>query len=256
MKIMTCNIRYFGADDGEDGWVHRRDFCAQVIRARKPQVICFQEMWREQFDELVPAFPEFATFGMIDEPLGRHPVNSIFFRRDLFRCLSQGGFWLSETPHVTGSSSWDSACVRLANWVRLEEKGSGKEFRVVNTHLDHVSQPAREGQARLIGEDAAAYPDEYPQFLTGDMNCDAGNRAISIFGEAGWRDMYAAVHGAADPGFTYHGFRGPAFESKVGKMDWVFARGQVWVVNAEIVTDARDGRFPSDHYFVTAEVEL
>ncbi len=254
MKIMTCNIRYSGADDGENNWVYRKDFCTQVIRACDPQVICFQEMWREQFNELALAFPEFATFGVVDEPLGHHPVNSIFFRSDLFRCLSQGGFWLSETPHVTGSSSWESACVRLANWVRLEERASGREFRVVNTHLDHVSQMAREGQARLIGEDAAAYPDEYPQFLTGDMNCDSRNRAISIFEEAGWRDTYAEVHGTVDPGFTYHGFSGLYFGSKVGKMDWVFARGQVRVVDAAIATDTCDGRFPSDHYFVTAEV--
>jgi endonuclease/exonuclease/phosphatase family metal-dependent hydrolase len=255
MKIVTCNIRYFGASDGDDDWTHRRALCIDVIRARAPQVICFQEMWREQLEDLAPAFPEFARFGMVDEPTSRHPVNAIFYRNDRFRCLSQGGYWLSETPHITGSRSWDSACVRLANWVRLEEVDSGWDFRVINTHLDHVSQPARESQARLINQDAAAYPVDYPQFLTGDMNCDEGNRAIAIFREGGWWDTYEAVHGTADPGFTYHGFKGPGFESDIGKIDWVFARGTVSVVGAELVTDARGGHFPSDHYFVSAEVE-
>lgn len=256
MKIMTCNIRYLGGNDGEDGWEFRKEFCAEVIRSREPQLVCCQEVWREQFDDLSAALPEFASFGVVDEPLGRNPVNAVFYRRDLFRCISQGGYWLSETPHVTGSSSWESSCVRLANWVRLEEIASGKEFRMVNTHLDHVSQPAREGQARVICEDAAAYPDDYVQFLTGDMNCDATNRAIGIFAETGWRDSYETVHGTVDPGFTYHGFRGPAFESKIGKMDWVFVRGAVEVVGAEVIDDGRAGHFPSDHYFISAEVEL
>lgn len=256
MKIITCNIRCYGGNDGEDHWVHRKEFCVEVIRSRHPDIICLQEVWQEQFADLVPAFAEFSSFGIVDEPLGRHPVNIIFYRTDVFNCLSQGGYWLSETPHVTGSSSWDSACVRLANWVRLRHEQSGREFRIVNTHLDHVSQLARENQARVIGEDAAAYPPEYLQLLTGDMNCDAGNQAIRIFTEGGWRDSYEAIHGSADPGFTYHGFKGPAFESHTGKMDWIFVRGDANIAAADIVTDSRNGHFPSDHYFITAEVEL
>ena len=39
-------------------------------------------------------------------------------------------------------------------------------------------------------------------------------------------------------------------------MDWIFARGEVRTVDAAIVTDSVDGRFPSDHYFVSATVEV
>ncbi len=31
MKILTCNIRCFGANDGKDNWVHRSDLCGRVI---------------------------------------------------------------------------------------------------------------------------------------------------------------------------------------------------------------------------------
>ena len=122
MRILTCNIRYFGAKDGDNGWAHRKDLCARVIRSRHPDVICFQEMWAEQFADLAAAFEDFETFGMVDEPTGRHPMNAIFYRRDAFRRISSGGYWLSQTPHVPGSRSWDSVCVRLANWLRLEER--------------------------------------------------------------------------------------------------------------------------------------
>jgi len=256
MNILTCNIRYFGAKDGENAWPYRKELCAEVIRSRSPHVICFQEMWAEQFDDLAGAFGDFASFAMADEPTNRRPMNAIFYRRDAFRRVSAGGYWLSETPHVPGSRSWASACVRLANWVRLEDRATGAEFRVVNTHLDHVSQLARENQARLIVEDAAAYPDSYPQLLTGDMNCDRTNPAIAVFRAGGWADTYATIHGTEDPGHTFHAFQGPSHVSDIGKMDWVFRRGAVSVTAAEVIADAQDGRFPSDHYFVGATVTI
>jgi len=256
VNILTCNIRYFGAQDGANAWPLRKELCAEVIRSRSPHVICFQEMWGEQFDDLATALPEFATFAMADEPTGRRPMNAIFYRRDAFRRISAGGYWLSETPHVPGSSSWDSACVRLANWVRLEDRATGAEFRVVNTHLDHVSQLARENQARLIVEDAAAYGDSYPQLLTGDMNADYTNPAIAVIRRGGWNDTYAAIHRTEDPGYTYHAFQGPEFVSRIGKMDWIFARGAIAVTAAEVISNGRDGRFPSDHYFVAATIAI
>ena len=252
MKILTCNIRYFGANDGEDSWAYRKDLCARIIGAQSPDIICFQEMWAEQFADMTSALPEYRSYGMTDEPTGRHPVNCIFYSRDACTRIAAGGYWLSETPHVPGSKSWDSSCVRLANWIRLEDRATGREFRVINTHLDHVSQIAREHQAGRIVEDANAYPQDYPQMLTGDMNCDATNRAIGVFKAGGWIDTYGEVHETEDPGHTYHGFLGPEYDSSVGKMDWVLARGTVKVIDAEIIRDSLDGRFPSDHYFVSA----
>ena len=202
------------------------------------------------------ALPEYAHFGLADEAATDRPTNAIFYRRDRFDLVSPGGFWLSQTPHISGSSSWDSACVRLANWLRLKERSSGREFRIVNTHLDHISQPARANGARLICEDAAAYAADYPQLLTGDMNCDVQNEAIQTFLQGGWRDTYATMHGPDDPGHTYHAFKGPSYESEIGKMDWVFCRGTVQVVDAQIIDTHRDGRYPSDHYFITADVSI
>jgi endonuclease/exonuclease/phosphatase family metal-dependent hydrolase len=64
------------------------------------------------------------------------------------------------------------------------------------------------------------------------------------------------VHHVADPGHTFHGFKGPEHVSNTGKMDWVFCRGNIEVVDAEVVTDVHEGRFPSDHYFITADVRI
>ena len=256
MKILSCNIRCYGAEDGKNNWVNRKDLCVAVIEAQAPDVICFQEMWAEQFADISSSLTGFDWHAMVDEPVGRRPMNCIFYRPDRYRRISAGGFWLSETPHIAGSMSWDSACVRLANWIRLESRETGAEFRVVNTHLDHVSQVAREHQAKLIVEDAVAYPEAYAQVLAGDMNCDMANRAIETFKAGRWVDTYGTVHGAEDPGYTFHQFMGPEYSSAIGKMDWIFSRGQVKVIDAAVITDSLGGRFPSDHYFVSATLEV
>jgi len=255
MKIMTCNIRLSAADDGENSWAHRKEFCGQVIKAQAPDIICFQEMWTDQSAHMSSVLAEHEAYGMADELQGHNPVNSVFLRTDRFALISASGYWLSETPHIAGSRSWDSSCIRLANWVRLEEKSTGREFRVINTHLDHISQPARENQARTINADASAYPEDYPQILTGDMNCDCTNPAIDVFKAGGWRDTYGEVHGTEDPGHTFHTFRGPDFAGECGKMDWIFTRGSFGAKDAEVIRDTQDGRFPSDHYFVTAVID-
>ncbi|MBI4977547.1 MAG: endonuclease/exonuclease/phosphatase family protein [Spirochaetes bacterium] len=260
---MSCNIRYSGADDKENRWTNRKEICADIIRRQTPDIICFQEMWERQFIDLTGELPGYATYGIIEMSYGRNPTNCIFYRSDRFGVTSAAGYWLSETPHVPGSRSWGSDNVRLANWIRLRDRISGIEFRVVNTHIDHISQTARENQARLLCEDAAGYPDEFPQMLTGDMNSDALNPAIGLLLKNGWSDTYEQVHGTATPGFTYHGFKGPAYElgdttgkDYVDKMDWIFVRGAVNVQSAAIIKDAEGGRYPSDHYFISADVEL
>lgn len=258
MRVLSANIRYYGGNDGLNHWNYRKELCARVMLSRRPDIIGTQETSIEQFSDLRRLLPDYDAFGIVDTTTGRNPQNAIYYRRDAFELVSAGGYWLSETPHVTGSSSWESACVRLANWVRLVEKASGTDFRFVNTHLDHVSQKAREGQGRLVVEDAAAYPDDYPQVLTGDMNCGAANPVIAAFKEAGWRDTYELVHGSDGDGFTFHNFEGEALSShrELGRIDFVFARGHAAVHDAEIVRDAECGRYPSDHYFLLGEVSF
>ena len=255
MRIMSCNVRCEGAQDGPNDWVHRREFCVEVMRSREPDIICCQEVWETQVVDLRKGLEGYEWFGTIDEPQTRRPVNSIFYRPDRLELLSSGSYWLSQTPHVCGSRSWDSACVRLACWVRVVDTDSGRELRVVSTHLDHVSQAARENQAGVLNEDASAYPAEYPQLLAGDMNAEPDNPAIERFLGAGWRDTWEAAHGHPDTGGTFHSFQGTESPT-TPRIDWIFSRGALRATGAEVVRDHAEGRYPSDHYFITADVEV
>ena len=133
-------------------------------------------------EDLERGLPEFASFGFVGPEMDARQVgypgiakNPILYSRARYDLVAAGGFWLSETPHLPGSLSWDSARARHVNWVRLRDRASHRQFRVLNTHLDHQSQRAREEQIKMILAEAAFYPADFPQFLAGDFNAGAAN---------------------------------------------------------------------------------
>lgn len=264
IKILSCNVRVPLAEDEKsgDGWEARRQLCGDVIVNQHADVVCLQEARGHQVDELKRRLPAFDAVGMSLPVREIVQNNAIMYSRDRFELISSGGFWFSEQPHVAGSKGWNTASPRHANWARLRLRngaGAGEEFVVWNTHFDHKGQQAREQQARMMVEASAAFdPIGVPQILTGDMNAKLANRAIVTLKEGGWVDTYAALHGPADPGFTFHGFQGERRQAKGGgaKIDWIFTRGEVKPLAAEIIRDGRDGRYPSDHYFLSATLEL
>lgn len=257
MRVMTCNIRTSHAPDGENGWNYRGAFCMEVIRAREPSIFAMQEVSHVQFQDFQEAFPDYATYLLRDGSERDTPTNTIFYQRDAFELVSASGYWLSATPHIQGSRAWGSLYVRLANWMRLVERSSGRELRLINTHLDIAGDLARYRQALVIDQDAQAYPDDYPQILTGDMNAYPDSAAIQAYRSAGWQDAWEEVHGDVPAGFTYHGFNGPEFENPdMGRIDYVLLKGPLAASHVEVVRDHNlTGHYPSDHYFVVADVE-
>lgn len=262
-KILSCNVRVDMPQDNEagDGWQHRRELCTDVIQAQQADLIGLQEAQAMHLEDLKRRMPEYDSHALSYSLTRFYPANAILFRRVRYELISAGGFWLSETPHVAVSKSWDSANPRFVNWVDLKDRQSGKEFRYWNTHLDHVGHEARAKGAALIVQACEPFRKDLPQLLTGDMNADINHAAIKNLLAGGWRDTYRAVHGPDEPGFTFHGFKGPKYVPRTGdgtgrQIDWVFCRGVVKPLAAEIIRDGRNDRYPSDHYFVSATVAI
>lgn len=266
-KILCCNIRVALPEDEQAGfgWNTRKQICIDVMKAHKPDIICMQEVLEVQNEDLKKAFPRFFSYGFEGPEMdafkeGYHGIakNPIFFSKSRYELIAAGHYWLSETPLVAGSLSWDTARARNASWVRLKDKRTGKEFRVVNLHLDHKSQPAREKQVKVVLDEAAQYQPDFHQILTGDFNAGANNPVYSLVKSAGWKDTYTEVHGNAEPGYTVHQFQGENYEKKDKgkKIDFIFSKGNVRSVSSEILRDSKNGRYPSDHYFVAATLLL
>jgi endonuclease/exonuclease/phosphatase family metal-dependent hydrolase len=261
-KILTCNVRVDVPADAKhgDSWAERREICADIIQAQNADLIGLQEAQVQHVSYLKSRMPEYDSYALSDSVTIFHPVDTILFSRARYELISCGGFYLSETPHLIGSKGWDGAFPRLVNWVHLKERSTGKEFRYWNTHLDNKGQKAREHGSAMIVQASGVFPKELPQILSGDMNSHANNQSIKNYKDGGWLDTYSAVNGPEDPGFTAHGFRGaknppngPDGKPK-GRIDWIFCRGPVKPLASKIIKDSRNGHYPSDHYFLSAEV--
>lgn len=269
--LLSCNIRVALPEDEAtgNGWKARRELCLEVIRAQQPDLICCQEVLREQMDDLTRGLPEFAGFGFEGPEMDARKEgyqgiakNPIFYARERYELVTAGGFWLSETPHLPGSLSWESARARHVNWVRLRERASGRSFRVLNTHLDHKSQPAREAQMKMILAEAALYAPDFPQLLAGDLNAGAANAVLQLALDAGWSNTRTAAPGPPEEGNTTHEFLGPKYVPKTpgarkrGPIDHILTHGPVTTRAWKIIRDGRDGRYPSDHYFLAVKFTL
>ncbi|MDX1579587.1 MAG: endonuclease/exonuclease/phosphatase family protein, partial [Gemmatimonadota bacterium] len=253
---MSFNIRYGTARDGANAWPDRRELVFDVVRTFEPDVLGIQEALDFQVDQLAEALPGFEIVGVgRDDGARRGEFAALLVRRSRIEVVEHGTFWFSDTPRVPGSRSWGNRIPRICTWARLRDRTTDRAFYVYNLHWDHESQPSRERSAELLLERMAdrSHPED-PVLVTGDFNAGETNPAFRTLVEApdlGLRDTFRDVHPAATEVGTFHGFEG---RREGEKIDAILASEGWCTVSAAIVRDARDGRFPSDHFPVTAEV--
>ncbi|MDR0351931.1 MAG: endonuclease/exonuclease/phosphatase family protein [Opitutaceae bacterium] len=254
IRVVSANIRHDFAKDFEtgDSWEPRKEFCRDVLLAQDADIFCFQEMRINNFDYLKENLPGFAAFYGPAEA----SKNAIFYSTKRFEKIEGGAFWLSDTPEKPFSHLPKSGD-RVANHLLLRDKLTGRRLLVWNTHFQHDNEDVRTRQARIFTSFAEKRPADIPQILTADFNADANTPAIQHLKASGWIDSYAAVHGPAEPGYTFHGFAGRAYKNpnSPGKIDFVFSNNLLRATAAEIIRDSNGKRYPSDHYFVSAEME-
>lgn len=249
VRVMTFNIRLNLASDGENAWPNRKEAVANIIQ--RADLVGLQEALPEQLADLDRLLPQFGRLGVgrATDLAGEH--SAILYRRARFEVLEHDTFWLSETPHVPGSKGWDAAYERIVTWGKLRDRGTGATFFHFNTHLDHVGGAARREGTRLLLANMARMAGNAPTILTGDFNAVPESEPYRLVTESGLRDAFLATRDRhRGPESTWNAFK--AIEPG-RRIDFVFVRG-FDVLKHEILADTFDGRFPSDHLPVVAEV--
>ena len=176
------------------------------------------------------------------------PVDINLYDRERFKIDESGTFWLSDTPEVPASITWGNACTRICTWARFVEKSSGRAFYIYNLHLDHVSQPSREKSVVLVVERIGQRKHNEPFIITGDFNAGENNPAILYL-----KSKIALDYGKGSESKNHFvvidTFRLLHPEEKdVGTFN------ELKVLEAAILYDNTKGRFPSDHFPVTARL--
>ncbi len=244
LRVMTFNVRLPVTADGANRWEARRELMADTIRRHRPDLIGTQELHKPQGDFLIERLDGYAWFGRdrrggdSDEHVG------VFYRTKVLKVIESGDFWLSDTPEVAGSITWGNLYPRLTTWALFEHRSSRRRFYVYNTHLPYrdEDEAARIRCAELILAHLARQPKDVPAIVMGDFNTSPDSRVHALL-SAQLRDAWLEAPKLQGPAATFHAFTGRAER----RIDWIFARGLL-ARRATTAIDARDGRYPSDHF--------
>ncbi|HEX2491956.1 MAG TPA: endonuclease/exonuclease/phosphatase family protein [Blastocatellia bacterium] len=260
VRVMSYNIRYGTAQDGENHWDKRKEFLIETIQAFDPDLLGTQETLGFQRDYLAEKLVGYEVLGVgRDDGGATGEMTALYFNRGRFEKLDGGHFWLSEIPDKPGSKSWDTALTRMATWVKLRDRRQPKAKPIVffNTHFDHRGQQARLESARLLRRRVTGFATQCRVIVTGDFNAGEDSPPyLALFGAEGnlvspLRDAYRLLHStrSADEG-TFSNFKAGAANGQ--RIDWIGLSAEWQAVAAAIDRTERGGRTPSDHFAVTA----
>ncbi len=249
-RILSTNVLCWGKD--EHCIESRIPLEIKMIRELMPSSFGVQEAHIQWINALCEGLPEYDYVGVgREDGKEKGEFAAVFYLKDKFTASDSGNFWISETPEVP-SKGWDSACIRVATYVKLTDKETGDEYIHFNTHLDHVGRIAQINGAKMIQEKAASFGG-VPVVCTGDFNVEQGSDCYQTMVSANMADA-RLLASDTDDSFTFHGFNPETTQSII---DFVFVdKATVKPVKFKVVNKKIDGQFYSDHYAVYSDVEL
>ena len=268
LGLMSFNVRYENPDDRDaHAWRQRVVGAVKMLHRQQPDVFGVQEALHGQAADLWASLPDYEFYGVgRDDGKQAGEYSGLFYLRDRFEADATdcGTFWLSDQPETVGSKTWGNEIPRVAVWLHLVDRGTGRGFYVFNTHWDHKNQPSRERAALLIARriDARKHADE-PVVLLGDFNSLEANPGLGYLtgkrvplagADQVWRngllDTFQFLHANERNRRTLH-FWGGTLEGNV-KVDHILVSRGAKVETAEIVS--QDKPMVSDHFPVMSRV--
>ena len=254
LRVMTFNIRYNNPNDGEHAWPNRKERVGSLIRFHQADLIGMQEVLKNQIDDLESLLPGYSWTGVgRDDGKEAGEFSPIFYRTDRFQLTDNGTFWLSETPNVIGSKSWDAAITRIANWAQFSDRNTGQTFLMLNTHFDHRGEQARRESAKLIVDHLQGLTAENPIIVTGDFNVPPSSPAYATMLSHLKDSRLVSQIPAHGPEGTFAGFAVGSTANQ-NRIDYIFVDSSTSVLRQGTLTDQHNGNYPSDHLPVFAEL--
>lgn len=252
IKVMTYNIRLDHVSDGANQWPHRSHKVMALIKKYDPDIFGVQEALPNQMDDLAQSLPEYDYIGVgRNDGKRQGEFSAIFYKKDKYKVTAKNTFWLSETPEVAGSKSWDAAITRIATWGKFKDIKTSEEFVIINTHFDHIGKEARAKSAALLKTKAVDIAGALPVIITGDFNCTREEPPFEVMLDSSIKPALADAAPSPAPG-TFCGFEVGAAQCQ--PIDYVFYNTLWKLKSYQVITD-NDGKFyPSDHCPVLVEL--
>lgn len=254
VNIATYNLRMNTERDGENAWSKRKENVKALLRYHEFDIFGTQEGFIGQIRDILE-LPEYAYIGKgrdDGKESGEH--SAIIYRKDRFRLLDSGDFWLSETPDKPGKG-WDAKCCnRIASWGKFKDLKTKKEFYFFNVHFDHEGVVARKESGKLMVQKINEIAGNKTVILTGDFNSTPETEQIKTLG-SNLGDAYAVTQQPPyGPVGTFNSFR---FDAELkDRIDYIFVSKNIDVIKYGVLSDAKDKRYPSDHLPVAVKAVI
>jgi endonuclease/exonuclease/phosphatase family metal-dependent hydrolase len=260
LHVMSFNIRLNVKSDSLNAWPFRKDLVAAQVLFHEIHLLGVQEALHEQMLDLQQRLPDFKYAGVArDDGKQKGEYSAIFYDTARLKLLHSETFWLSESPTIPGSKSWDAAITRVVTWAKLLDRKSGIMFFAFNTHFDHMGKEARRQSARLILEKVHAIAGHIPVIITGDFNSQPSDDPIQILTSqqdslhlTDTKNISQTPH--YGPSGTFNGFTNK--ETSDQPIDFIFMKNGGKVLQHATLSQTWMGRFSSDHFPVFAKIVL
>lgn len=255
LTIGTYNIRLYTTRDTGNLWETRAPVVASLIRFHDFDVFGTQEGFTNQLEDLRKALPAYTYYGAgRDDGKDQGEHSAIFFKKDRFKLVKKGDFWLSQTPDKP-SKGWDATCCnRICSWVQLQDNQTKKKFFVFNVHYDHQGVVARKESSKLILERIKKIAAKDPVILTGDFNGDHESEWYQTVAHSNiLKDTYRQVEHPYANSSSFNDWGRANDRSEI--IDHVFTTEQFTVSKWGLLTDTYHGKYPSDHFPVLVRLK-
>ncbi|MES2122970.1 MAG: endonuclease/exonuclease/phosphatase family protein [Chlamydiota bacterium] len=163
IRVVSYNVLFNINDESLDPinrWKERLPRIVELLTEMQPDVIGVQELFRSQFDDLLPLIAK--TYGVYYDVKGQGELNAIFYRKGRFEQVKGEVVRLSKPDKLDICSTL--TCLELL------DKKSNQKVIFFNTHLPFEGIAKREENAIKIAEIISSYPDQQPIVLMGDFN--------------------------------------------------------------------------------------
>ena len=251
MRVTTFNLRCKCKEKDENNmWANRLPNIKIQLDFLDSDLYGFQELRKEQYDDVIPLLPDYDSVfqgrdGFDDEG------TPIFYKKDKFELLEKGSYYLNEHPQTPGKG-WDACCLRVASFVALKEKASGKIFTYFNTHLDHVGKVAQAEGIKLMVQKMKEVGGS--MLLSGDFNVYEDDVTYEIATEFLKDSKYIAKKSTS--GNTFHNYGLVPYDKNISPIDYIMVSDGVRVDEYNILARAEKDGFASDHFAVYVDIEL
>jgi len=260
IEVMTLNVRYDNPEDSINAWPNRASQVCNFIQKEKPDILGMQEVLWQQYVVLDSVLTEYTSTGVgRDDGAREGEMNPVFFRKERFDMVRTITFWLSDTPEIPGSIGWGASLPRIVTWMELVDKNSHEHFFYFNTHFAHDSDSARIMSSKILLREVNKITDGFPFIITGDFNMLPTSKGYAILTGPDesvplLKDSYVISEKKPyGPAYTFNGF---SDKRGTGRIDYIFVRSGMKVLDHSTIIKKERGIFISDHWPVKSTILL